>query len=199
MSEEPLTAEGAAAKCAAGMIGVVPCGAYGFRVAVAGLPYGTGWPGAGQADAADAAPMRARVAALVLAAIERYERNVPVPAPLSAERLAEIRSVYKTAADYPETCMGYDEHVLDLLAHVDHLTRALHDCGQDGTAKIWAAAFEAGEESGARRQREADVSAARDAVGEVRARTIAKRMWIAVAVAEAVEKAPLVTGTADGG
>lgn len=82
------------------------------------------------------------LARAVLAAIDRALCEVPVPGGLSAERLAEIRREGRRRVG-----TGMDDDRTDveaLLDHVAHLTRALHDCGQDGSAKVWAAGYEAG-------------------------------------------------------
>lgn len=85
--------------------------------------------------------LRAEVAKIVLAAIERALREVPVPGGLSAERLAQL---WERAERLPSVAADARERYRDLRLHVEHLTRALHDCGQDGSAAQYAAGYEAG-------------------------------------------------------
>lgn len=92
---------------------------------------------------ADAEEARRCLAPLFLAAVERALREVPVPTPLSAERLAEIAENDKEP--YPATHSAQTAHDRRaLLADNAHLRRALYDCGQDGTAAVWASGYEAG-------------------------------------------------------
>lgn len=95
---------------------------------------------------------------LVLAAVERALREAPIPGGLSAERVAEIDAAHRAAASRSQA--GVVAEVIgkvigDLLADNAHLRRALHDCGQDGSAKVWAGGYEAGYEArGEARDRE---------------------------------------------
>ena len=99
---------------------------------------------------------------MILAAIERALASVPVPGGLSEERLKEIaaqaaegrvRSAHPTMAamaplNARETIGLLHEQVRELLAERARLVRALHDCGQDGSAQVWAKGYEAGKAAG---------------------------------------------------
>jgi hypothetical protein len=90
--------------------------------------------------------LRREVSAAVLAAVERALTQCPVPSPVSDARLGVIRDVVcdGTRGWLSSNVTGL---MLDLFAHLDHLTRVLHDCGQDGTAAVWRAGYEAGRQA----------------------------------------------------
>lgn len=81
----------------------------------------------------------------VLAAIERFASETPVPGPVGAERLDYVRAFVPKLR---ESFVGGQSELADMLdslfAQIDHLTRCLRDCGEDGTAAIWSAGYDAG-------------------------------------------------------
>jgi hypothetical protein len=91
---------------------------------------------------------------IIADAIEQAFQRVPVPGPVSEERLAEVRRNNEETLRYRKEkgTESWQEEAdrTDLLAHIDHLTRVLHDCGQDGTAEVWSAGYRAGMEEMAR-------------------------------------------------
>lgn len=108
-----------------------------------------------QMDSYDAqatvARLREKLSAAVLAAIERALASAPVPGGLGEERLAEIRRCVREDSitigrGRPAVLSRKEVARLaeDLLAHVEHLTRALYDCGADGSSAVWSAGYEAG-------------------------------------------------------
>jgi hypothetical protein len=114
------------------------------QLVVAGRHVHSDWYTAGQRE-----DLRDAVAAAVLAAVQRALASAPVPGGLSEGRLAEIRDWHarrsiESPALHPKTL----QRMADLLAHVEHLTRALTDCGADGTAKIWSSGYGAGYPAG---------------------------------------------------
>lgn len=97
---------------------------------------------------------------MVLAAIEQALAQVPVPGPVSEERLAVIRKVDASLGELPplsdndtENELYYAERVLkhhrrDCLQHIAHLARVLQDCAADGLTGAWQAGYQAGHVAG---------------------------------------------------
>jgi hypothetical protein len=105
------------------------------------------WHNAAHADEG-AARLRDKLAASHQAAVERALCECPVPGGLGGERLAEMREEFGAMEAPGGISQRLVRQCRDLLAHIEHLTRALHDCGQDGTASVWAAGYEAGRAAG---------------------------------------------------
>jgi hypothetical protein len=113
------------------------------QLVVAGRHVHSDWYTAGQRE-----DLRDAVADAFLAAVQRALASAPVPGGLCEGRLAEIREMADPVVLVTPKgwAMGEEEAAMirDLLRHVDHLTRALTDCGADGTAKTWSSGYEAG-------------------------------------------------------
>lgn len=89
--------------------------------------------------------LRAAMGPAFAAAIKEALQTVPVPSPISAERLAWI--VQQAAVYQAEGSGRVAGELIDAVAHIAHLSRALHDCGQDGSAAIYTAGYEAGKKA----------------------------------------------------
>jgi hypothetical protein len=84
---------------------------------------------------------------IITAAIEEALHSVPVPGPVSEERLAEIRAKHKLYTDRePSILRGshVDGFLSDQQQHIDHLTRILQDCAADGLTGAYKAGHVAG-------------------------------------------------------
>ena len=87
-------------------------------------------------------PLRQALAEVVLDAIQRDRMASPVPGGLSEEQLAKICKSFAGASGSSSTDEGA---VLDLLAHVEHLTRALREIVASGPeGEAWGRGFDAG-------------------------------------------------------
>lgn len=89
--------------------------------------------------------LRAAIGPAFAAAIEEALQTVPVPGPVGDEYLAHAREWFKVDLGLPDAQLTHSELIAcKLFAHIAHLSRALHDCGQDGSAAIYTAGYEAG-------------------------------------------------------
>lgn len=158
---------------------------------------------------ARAETLRRKHREVILGAIERFAREVPVPGGLSAERVAKVKEILGRHGG--STLDGAAIELLSLAYELfgdnAHLRRALHDCGQDGSAAQWAAGYGAGREAGMREkaagvwlagfhagragQKHADVAAAEAAAQErAAAGPAAPEVAAAVRLADRVEPPP---------
>jgi hypothetical protein len=118
------------------------------QLVVAGRHVQSDWYTAGQRE-----DLRDAVADAFLAAVQRALASAPVPGGLSEEEFPRILGVMMALDDaapvdasilLPDQVREVRDALRDVIEDNNHLRRALHDCGQDGTAKVWSSGYEAG-------------------------------------------------------
>ncbi|HEX8158790.1 MAG TPA: hypothetical protein VF526_15500 [Solirubrobacteraceae bacterium] len=105
------------------------------------------------------AAMRQAVQGVVLAAVEQA-LALPVPGGTSAGRLAAIREENAEGRGGWSLLEAQRRDIDDLLSHIDHLTRLLHDCHEEGTLHRWSESYALAFAAGAKAQKAIDLAAA---------------------------------------
>lgn len=120
------------------------------------------YEGLNPASAADAQAILAIIAGAICAAVEEAAR-LPVPGGLREDLLEWVRN--PATHDECETPPRARAMIAGLLGHIDHLTRVLRDCGEDGTLAVWSDSYRAAFTAGAEAEKVAFIGIVREVLG----------------------------------